>query len=82
MVDFLDGIKEFIKKNGEFIVNIVFIEDGKFILGVVYVLVFNKSYVGVVGEGVWIEVDGEFIFIFVCKYDGSEVWKIVGSCLY
>lgn len=82
LVDLLDGIKEFIKKNGEFMVNIVFIENGKLIMGVVYVLVLNKSYVGIVGEGVWIEVNGEFIVIFVCKYDGVEVWKVVGSCFY
>jgi 3'(2'), 5'-bisphosphate nucleotidase len=36
LVDPLDGTKEFIKKNGEFTVNIALIEDRKPILGVVY----------------------------------------------
>ena len=36
LVDPLDGTKEFIKKNGEFTINIALIEDGKPILGVVY----------------------------------------------
>ncbi|MCW0182912.1 MAG: 3'(2'),5'-bisphosphate nucleotidase CysQ [Zavarzinia sp.] len=36
LVDPLDGTKEFIKKNGEFTVNIALIEDGIPILGVVY----------------------------------------------
>ena len=35
LVDPLDGTKEFIKRNGEFTVNIALIEDGKPILGVV-----------------------------------------------
>src|SRR5699024_6304154 len=37
IVDPLDGTKEFIKKNGEFTVNIALIEGGKPVLGVVYV---------------------------------------------
>ena len=72
-------LKEFIKKNGEFTVNIALIEDGKPTLGVVYAPALNKSYVGVVGEGAWTEVDGEFTPISARKHDGSEVWKIVGS---
>lgn len=37
IVDPLDGTKEFIKKNGEFTVNIALIDSGKPVLGVVYV---------------------------------------------
>ena len=37
LVDPLDGTKEFIKKNGEFTVNIALIEDNNPILGVVYI---------------------------------------------
>jgi 3'(2'), 5'-bisphosphate nucleotidase len=37
LVDPLDGTKEFIKKNGEFTVNIALVKDGKPVLGVVYV---------------------------------------------
>jgi 3'(2'), 5'-bisphosphate nucleotidase len=36
LVDPLDGTREFIKKNGEFTVNIALIEDGVPVLGVVY----------------------------------------------
>ncbi len=36
LVDPLDGTKEFIKRNGEFTVNIALIENGKPTLGVVY----------------------------------------------
>lgn len=44
MVDPLDGTKEFIKKNGEFTVNIALIEDGKPVFGVVYVPTQEKFY--------------------------------------
>ena len=36
LVDPLDGTKEFIKKNGEFTVNIALIENGRPVFGVVY----------------------------------------------
>ncbi len=44
MVDPLDGTKEFIKRNGEFTVNIALIENGKPTLGVIYVPVTNTLY--------------------------------------
>lgn len=46
LIDPLDGTKEFIKRNGEFTVNIALIEDGTPILGVVYVPVKNTLYFG------------------------------------
>ena len=46
LVDPLDGTKEFIKRNGEFTVNIALIEDGYPILGVIYAPVLDKLYVG------------------------------------
>ncbi|MCL4165013.1 UNVERIFIED_CONTAM: hypothetical protein GTU68_039901 [Idotea baltica] len=46
MVDPLDGTKEFIKRNGEFTVNVALIEDGIPIAGVIYVPVREELYVG------------------------------------
>lgn len=46
MVDPLDGTKEFIKRNGEFTVNIALIENGKAILGVIYAPVPDVLYFG------------------------------------
>lgn len=46
IVDPLDGTKEFIKRNGEFTVNIALIENGAPKLGVIYVPVFNTLYFG------------------------------------
>ncbi len=44
LVDPLDGTKEFIKRNGEFTVNIALIKDGTPILGVIYVPVTKELY--------------------------------------
>jgi len=44
IVDPLDGTKEFIKRNGEFTVNIALIEKGNPILGVIYVPVSKELY--------------------------------------
>ena len=44
IIDPLDGTKEFIKRNGEFTVNIALIENGKPTLGVVYAPVMKVMY--------------------------------------
>jgi len=44
IVDPLDGTKEFIKRNGEFTVNIALIDDGVPVLGVIYVPVKKTLY--------------------------------------
>lgn len=54
LIDPLDGTKEFIKKNGEFTVNIALIENGIPVIGVVYVPVQGKTYYAVKGEGAFV----------------------------
>lgn len=51
IVDPLDGTKEFVKRNGEFTVNIALVEKGKPQLGVIYVPVEKLLYFGSVDEG-------------------------------
>lgn len=46
IVDPLDGTKEFIKRNGEFTVNIALVEDGTPTMGVIYVPVKQVLYFG------------------------------------
>ena len=53
VVDPLDGTKEFIKKNGEFTVNVALVRQGAPVLGVVYVPATRVLYYGIVGEGAW-----------------------------
>lgn len=54
LVDPLDGTKEFIKRNGEFTVNIALIEGNAPVMGVIYVPAQDTLYCGVVGEGAWV----------------------------
>ena len=53
LIDPLDGTKEFIKRNGEFTVNIALVEKGVPILGVVYVPVTGITYFSWQGGGSW-----------------------------
>lgn len=51
LVDPLDGTKEFIKRNGEFTVNIALIHNGNPIMGVIYVPVKKELYFAMEGFG-------------------------------
>jgi 3'(2'), 5'-bisphosphate nucleotidase len=51
LVDPLDGTREFVKKNGEFTVNIALIEDGETVLGVVYAPALDEMHFGARGLG-------------------------------
>jgi 3'(2'), 5'-bisphosphate nucleotidase len=51
LVDPLDGTKEFVKRNGEFTVNIALIHNGNPIMGVIYVPVKEELYFSMEGLG-------------------------------
>jgi 3'(2'), 5'-bisphosphate nucleotidase len=57
LVDPLDGTKEFIKKNGEFTVNIALMSHGQPVLGVVYAPAQNKMWYGMKESGSFIVHD-------------------------
>ena len=57
IVDPLDGTKEFIKRNGEFTVNIALVENGTPVMGVIYVPVKDELYYGS-SEGAFMEAKG------------------------
>jgi 3'(2'), 5'-bisphosphate nucleotidase len=59
MVDPLDGTKEFIKRNGEFTVNIALIHRGKPILGVVAVPVTGDVFYASQGNGAFVKRGGK-----------------------
>ena len=58
LVDPLDGTKEFIKRNGEFTVNIALIEAGVSVMGVVHVPVSNETYYAAQQQGAYVIRDG------------------------
>lgn len=53
IVDPLDGTKEFVKKNGEFTINIALVHHGKPVLGVIYAPVLDTLYVARKGMGAY-----------------------------
>ena len=57
LVDPLDGTKEFIKRNGEFTVNIALVEHHTPILGIIHIPVSGRLFVGSMREGCW-EISG------------------------
>ncbi|TNF93441.1 MAG: 3'(2'),5'-bisphosphate nucleotidase [Gammaproteobacteria bacterium] len=80
LVDPLDGTKEFIKRNGEFTVNIALIEDHQPTLGVVHAPVLGVTY--------FADQAGAFKLnpgaataekITVRSHQPGETWKVVGS---
>ena len=53
IVDPLDGTKEFIKRNGEFTVNIALVYGGRPALGVIYIPVKKILYYGTIRNGAY-----------------------------
>lgn len=65
LVDPLDGTKEFVKRNGEFTVNIALVEAGKPILGVIHIPVSGDTYQAATGNSAQL-----------LKGDGAEVRQL------
>jgi 3'(2'), 5'-bisphosphate nucleotidase len=53
LVDPLDGTKEFVKRNGEFTVNIALISDGLPVFGLIYLPVPKTLYFAIKGQGAY-----------------------------
>jgi 3'(2'), 5'-bisphosphate nucleotidase len=59
LIDPLDGTKEFIKRNGDFTVNIALIDQHESVLGVVHVPVTGTSYTAARDAGAFVIRDGQ-----------------------
>ncbi|MBQ4852258.1 3'(2'),5'-bisphosphate nucleotidase CysQ [Pseudoalteromonas sp. MMG012] len=79
LVDPIDGTKEFIKKNGEFTVNIALIKDGKPVLGVVHAPALNLSYLAADAIGAFKECGEARIELKVTKKANIGRINVVGS---
>ncbi len=74
LVDPLDGTKEFIKKSGEFTVNIALVENGESVLGVVHAPVLQTTWFGEKGKGAWKQVeDAEAETLTVARPDAAKL---------
>ncbi len=79
LVDPLDGTREFVKRNGEFSVNIALIEGHRSILGVIHIPVTGINYSASLDNGAYKqEPDKEPIRIFAKKTDMDNI-IIAGS---
>lgn len=78
LVDPLDGTKEFVSRNGEFTVNVAWIQDGAPRLGVVLAPAQGRLWAGVVGQGAWVE-DGEGRRAIAVRRPPAEGLTVVAS---
>ena len=79
LVDPLDGTKEFIKRNGEFTVNIALIDQHVPVLGVVYVPVQKSCYYGLVGQGAFLQQTGQAAQAIQVATPCASPVRVVGS---
>jgi 3'(2'), 5'-bisphosphate nucleotidase len=79
LVDPLDGTKEFLKRNGEFTVNIALIVHGIPALGVVHAPTTNMTYFAAQGEGAFKQKADESPVKIQVSNDAAEKLKIVAS---
>ncbi|MFT6355551.1 MAG: 3'(2'), 5'-bisphosphate nucleotidase [Cryomorphaceae bacterium] len=79
LIDPLDGTKEFIKKNGEFTVNIALIEDGVSTLGVVYAPAMETTYMAAEGIGSFKQHAGTKTKLSLQRKSSKGLIRVVGS---
>lgn len=80
LIDPLDGTKEFIKRNGEFTVNIALIYRQQPIFGLIYIPVSHTVYYAQKGKGTFKSVDGlNFTPITTLAASQAKVVGIVAS---
>ena len=78
MIDPLDGTKEFIKRNGEFTINIALVSKGKPVFGSVYAPVLDELYFGGDSIGAWKQKGSEKQSISIAEEAQPSV-RVVGS---
>ena len=87
LIDPLDGTREFIKRNGEFTVNIALIENHQPVLGVVYSPALGRLFSAARGLGAWHQQltletglpQAPAQQIASKPHLPGEVWQVVGS---
>ena len=80
LIDPLDGTKEFIKRNGEFSINIALIHKNYPVIGIIYLPDKRTTYYAKQNEGSYkIDENGEFHRIYAKMRPDPEKLVIVGS---
>ncbi len=80
VIDPLDGTKEFIKRNGQFTVNIALSYKGKSVMDVIYVPVTQELYYASEGDGAYIKYgDGSIKKLHVSEITDKSNIRVVMS---
>ncbi len=79
LVDPLDGTREFIKRNGEFTVNIALIHSHDPVIGVVNVPVNGNTYFASRGNGAWLQLPGQPAKLLSTRKTCKDNIKVAGS---
>ncbi|MCK2183224.1 3'(2'),5'-bisphosphate nucleotidase CysQ [Halomonas getboli] len=81
LVDPLDGTKEFIRRSGDFTLNVALIEDGVPTFGIVHAPTLGVSWFGQLGEGAWRRegVETHTIGVRALPDPDREPWCVMGS---
>ena len=79
LVDPLDGTKEFIKRNGEFTVNIALIDNQSPVMGVVHVPVSGATYFGSHEQGAFLQEAGQVPNPIHVAAKARPPYRVVGS---
>lgn len=79
LVDPLDGTREFIKRNGEFSVNIALVHEHKSILGVIYIPVTHTTYYASLENGAYKHSEDEGLVKIHCRKADPDNLLIAGS---
>jgi len=78
LVDPVDGTKEFVKRGGEFTVNIGEVADGQPVSGVVFAPAIGRLFVGGVGEGAF-ELSGNTLRAITARAPAADGLVAVSS---
>ena len=79
LVDPLDGTKEFLKRNGEFTVNIALIEHGEPVAGVVLAPALGESFYAARGLGAWKRDSTGLRTIVTAHRSPTDPLRVMGS---
>ncbi|WP_048438191.1 3'(2'),5'-bisphosphate nucleotidase CysQ [Caenimonas sp. SL110] len=79
LVDPLDGTKEFIKRNGEFTVNIALIHEGEAVAGVVFAPALGEMYCAARGLGAWKGEGANAVPLATQVCSSTSTLRVIGS---
>jgi 3'(2'), 5'-bisphosphate nucleotidase len=72
LIDPLDGTKEFVKRNGEFTINVALIENNIPVVGVVQAPALNELYYAAKGHGAFLEKNGKTCRLSCSSFDAKD----------